>query len=153
MHRGGIRFGNTPRPGMGSTSSEPSVPQKPLACQSAKFGINVQSLRRTCWLYPRSTPAPARAYATGLGDFAPQRPARFVDERGATESAFRAADCLRYLALGGDIGDVSIPARIVGCPQSFRNRLGLSHYERPNGRAVLLYDFRLSDFARAVAQV
>jgi len=68
MHRDGIRFGDTPRPGTGSTSSEPSVPQKPLACQSAKFGINVQSLRRTCWPYPRSTPAPARAYATGLED-------------------------------------------------------------------------------------
>src|SRR6266404_7750358 len=67
-HRDGIRFGDAPRLGMGSTSSEPSVPQKPLACQSAKFGINVQSLRRTCWLYPRSTPAPARAYATGLED-------------------------------------------------------------------------------------
>src|SRR5258707_13694344 len=75
MHRDGIRFGDTPRPGMGSTSSEPSVPQKPLACQSAKFGIDVQPLRRTCWPYPRSTTAPARAYATGLGvsllDFQP----------------------------------------------------------------------------------
>src|SRR6266481_4749185 len=68
MHRDGIRFGDAPRVGMGSTSSEPSVPQKPLACQSAKFGINVQLLGRTCWLYPRSTPTSARAYATGLGD-------------------------------------------------------------------------------------
>src|SRR5262249_60588698 len=68
MHRDGIRFGDTPRPGMGLTSSDPSVPQKPLACQSAKFGINVQSLGQSCWLYPRSTPVSARAYATGLGD-------------------------------------------------------------------------------------
>ena len=60
-----------------------------------------------------------------------------------------------YLALGvgGDIGYVSILARVVGRPQSFRNRLGLSHHERSNGRAVLLHDFRFFDFAGAVAQV
>ena len=60
-----------------------------------------------------------------------------------------------YLALGvgGDIGYVSILARVVGCPQSFWNGLGLSHNERSNGRAVLLHDFRFFDFAGAVAQV
>ena len=52
MHRDGIRFGDTPRLGMGVTSFDPSVPQKPLACQSAKFETNVQSLGRTCWPYP-----------------------------------------------------------------------------------------------------
>ena len=52
MDRDGIRFRDTPRLGMGVTSFDPSVPQKPLACQSAKFETNVQSLGRTCWPYP-----------------------------------------------------------------------------------------------------
>src|SRR5262249_58220771 len=57
--------------------------------------------------------------------------------RSATSSPFcRRAECYQVCVLrsgpfkiacsgsGGDIGDVSIPARVVGCPQSFRNRLG-----------------------------
>jgi hypothetical protein len=95
MHRDGIRFGDTPRLGMGSTSSEPSVPQMPLACQLAKFGIDVQSLRRTCWPYPRSVPASARANATGLGDSLGNVQSLFLDERNTAKFAFCAADRLR----------------------------------------------------------
>src|SRR5262249_28794662 len=83
------------RPGMGSTSSEPSVPQMPLACQSAKFGIDMQSPRRTCWPYPRLVLASARAYAMGLGDSLRNVQSLFVDERNATKFAFCAADRLR----------------------------------------------------------
>src|SRR5262249_373858 len=88
------------RPGMGSTSSGPEVPQMPLACQSAKFGIDVQSRRRTCWPYRRAVPASARAYATGLGDSLRNVQSLFLDERNATTFAFCAADRLRLLARG-----------------------------------------------------
>src|SRR5262249_9498514 len=67
------------------TTPEPSVPQEPLACQSAKFGIDVQSqnlptrfrnrarsappvpLGSICCACPRLGLASAWAYATALG--------------------------------------------------------------------------------------
>jgi hypothetical protein len=70
---------------MSLTTPEPSVPQKPLACQSAKFGIDVQSqifptrfrnrarsappvpLGWTCCPCPRLRLASAWTYATALG--------------------------------------------------------------------------------------
>src|SRR5262249_30191984 len=73
------------RRGMSLTTPEPSVPQKPLACQSAKFGIDVQSqilptrfrnqarsappvpLGWSCCPCPRLRLASAWTYATALG--------------------------------------------------------------------------------------
>jgi hypothetical protein len=97
---------------MSLTTPEPSVPQKPLACQSAKFGIDV--LRPDC-LNALSQARPQRASTITRGDllpvssssfasvrtyiaspgFAPERPVCFVGLRRATEFAFRAAAWLR----------------------------------------------------------
>src|ERR1700737_2448488 len=52
-----------------------------------------------------------------------------------------------------DIGHISLFAGVVGCPQSFWDHRWLLHDERPNGCAVFLHGFRISDFARPIAEI